>query len=65
VAGRGAGRLDAFVEPLNNAVWFTSRMLGAEAAGGDEVVPAARERLGRIGWKLWVEDPALPDRPLR
>jgi class 3 adenylate cyclase/tetratricopeptide (TPR) repeat protein len=47
------------------AVWFTNRMLGPEAAGGDDVVRAARERLERIGWKLWLEDPALPDRPLR
>jgi tetratricopeptide (TPR) repeat protein len=49
---------------LARAVWFASRLLGPGAAGGEKAVREARERLERIGWKLWLEDPTLPDRPL-
>ncbi len=47
------------------AVWFAYRVLGPEAAGGEQAVRDARKRLMDIGWTLWLEDPLLPDRPLR
>jgi tetratricopeptide (TPR) repeat protein len=47
------------------AVWFANRLLGPEAAGGEQAVREARKRLMDIGWLLWLEDPLLPDRPLR
>ena len=46
------------------AVWFTSRVVGTDAAGGVEAVRAARERLERIGWKLYLNDPTFPEKPL-
>ncbi|MFY9588873.1 MAG: AAA family ATPase [Actinomycetota bacterium] len=46
------------------AVWFANRLLGPEAAGGEQAVRDARKRLMEIGWTLWLEDPTLPDRPL-
>ena len=57
----------AAIRPNSHArvVWFTNRLLGPEAAGGEEDVRTAREHLERIGWTLWLEDPTLPDRPLR
>jgi tetratricopeptide (TPR) repeat protein len=47
------------------AVWFANRLLGPEAAGGEQTVREARKRLMDIGWTLWLDDPILPDRPLR
>ncbi len=47
------------------AVWFANRLLGPEAAGGVQAARDARKRLMEIGWTLWLEDPTLPDRPLR
>jgi class 3 adenylate cyclase/tetratricopeptide (TPR) repeat protein len=46
------------------AVWFTSRVVGTEAAGGNDAIRAATERLRRIGWNLYLEDPTLPAKPL-
>jgi class 3 adenylate cyclase/tetratricopeptide (TPR) repeat protein len=46
------------------AVWFANRLLGPEAAGGEQAVRDARKRLMDIGWTQWLEDPSLPDRPL-
>jgi hypothetical protein len=45
-------------------VWFTSRVVGTDAAGGEEVVREAGERLDRIGWKLYLDDPTFPSKPL-
>ena len=50
--------------PYARFVWFKSRFLGQDAAGGEDAVRAARDRLLQVGWRLWLEDPTLPARPL-
>jgi class 3 adenylate cyclase/tetratricopeptide (TPR) repeat protein len=46
------------------AVWFTGRVVGTDAAGGEKAVREARDRLKRIGWTLYLDDPTFPTRPL-
>lgn len=40
--------------------WFAGRLLGPEAAGGEKVMRAARERLEEVGWIMYLDDPDLP-----
>jgi tetratricopeptide (TPR) repeat protein len=46
--------------PLARATWFTGRVLGPEAAGGEEAVRKARERLIAAGWTVYLDEPDLP-----
>jgi len=49
---------------LARAIWYASRLVGVEAAGGADAIREARDRLESAGWTLLIEDPSLPSTPL-
>ncbi len=44
---------------LAGAVWWTGTLFGADAAGGEEILEQARERLERNGWQQALKEPQL------